>query len=78
LFDALRLMPDGTLDPTFGTGGEQPLSFGAKPQDSASAIALRPDGKIVLAGSVDGSLAVIRLNTYGSQDGTFGSGGMQF
>ena len=64
------------FDPTFGSGGMviSDLSSGA------SALALQPDGKIVLAGSATDSqglpmLAVTRFNADGSPDTSFGSGG---
>jgi uncharacterized delta-60 repeat protein len=64
------------LDPSFGSGGTvlSDLSSGA------GAIALQPDGKIVLAGSgADGQgfqeLVVTRFNADGSPDSSFGSGG---
>src|SRR5437867_4487743 len=38
----------GDLDPTFGTGGTLRTDFGAA--DEAQAVAIQPDGKIVVAG----------------------------
>lgn len=63
----------GGLDPTFGTGGRVFVS-GA----GASALAVQADGKLVVVGSgFAGShiFEVIRLNTDGSLDMTFGAGG---
>jgi len=45
----LRLDPAGILDPDFGTAGLLATDLGSD-DDSASAIALQPDGKILLAG----------------------------
>jgi uncharacterized delta-60 repeat protein len=65
-----------SFDPTFGSGGLV-LSDMAS---GASALALQPDGKVVLAGSVSDAsgfqqLVVTRFNADGSPDSTFGSGG---
>jgi uncharacterized delta-60 repeat protein len=67
----------GDLDPTFGAGGVA-ITFG--PQDFANALALQPDGKLVVAGSSSGTrlLGAIFLARYqsdGQPDLTFGDGG---
>ncbi|MFN3603535.1 MAG: delta-60 repeat domain-containing protein [Leptonema sp. (in: bacteria)] len=53
--------------------------IGSSYSDLARAIAIQPDGKILVAGvsNVSGSndFAVVRYNSYGSLDGSFGSGG---
>jgi uncharacterized delta-60 repeat protein len=63
---------DGSLDTGFGSGG--------KVMDSGGAIALQPDGQIVMAGAVytNGSfqgLDLARHNVNGSVDTSFGSDG---
>ncbi|MCS6867509.1 delta-60 repeat domain-containing protein, partial [Thermus sp.] len=73
-----RFNPDGTLDPTFGSGGVLlPL-----PGESVDAYALLrgPDGKLLVGvRGVDSAgfvrPAVFRLNPDGSLDAGFGSGG---
>src|SRR6266480_4615089 len=50
-FAAARYLPDGTLDPTFGTGGKVRVDFGNNDLDIANDAALQPDGKIVAAGT---------------------------
>ena len=73
-----RYNPDGSPDATFGTGGKvtTDFSFGG---DSAHALVLQPDGRLVAAGvRVSGSgpvFALARYNGDGSLDGTFGSFG---
>ncbi|MFN0140088.1 MAG: FG-GAP-like repeat-containing protein [Pyrinomonadaceae bacterium] len=73
-----RLLPDGTLDDTFGTGGILALSDRLS---EANAVGIQPDGKILLAGTysenslIRGSLFVVRLNANGRFDSTFGTGG---
>jgi uncharacterized delta-60 repeat protein len=69
-----RLMPStgGLLDPTFGSGG-QVLSSLASSYDNANAVAVQPDGKIVIAGTPN--FLVARYNADGSLDAGFGAGG---
>src|SRR5205814_2320909 len=66
----------GTLDTSFAATGSTTLDFGYT--DQANAVALQSDGKIVVAGSDDGGApdcAAIRLDTSGTLDATFGTGG---
>jgi len=76
-----RFGRDGALDTAFGTGGEVMLTFSGQSSDELRAIAIQPDGKIVVAGfsrpgiSADDDFAVARLNPDGSLDSSFGSGG---
>src|SRR6185437_1305115 len=67
-----RLNPDGTPDTTFGATAWRDLDFGGA-DDVAVAVAVQPDGKIVLAGRGGGSsaFAVARLTSTGHFDGTF-------
>src|SRR5690348_341992 len=65
-----------SFDPTFASGG---LGLSGM-ASGASALALQPDGKVVLAGSVSDAsgfqqLVVTRFNADGAPDSTFGSGG---
>ena len=77
-FGALRYLPDGSLDGTFGSGGLVAADLGAF--EDARAVALQRDGKIVVAGETDCEtarcFAAMRLNPDGSPDGSFGSGGV--
>jgi uncharacterized delta-60 repeat protein len=72
-FFVARFNSDGTLDQTFGNGGVVLTSFGS--DDTASALVLQPDNKIIVAGSSDGAFAVARFNPDGTLDATFGNGG---
>jgi uncharacterized delta-60 repeat protein len=81
-FVVARLNTDGSLDSTFGTGGvvAQQLGAGATPFSSATAIALQPDGKILVAGGASNAsgksqVLVARLNTNGGFDASFGGTG---
>ena len=77
-FAVARYNCDGTLDTSFGidNSGVMVIPFGSS-QGTAFAVAIQPDGKIVVAGSItyaDGSsdFAVVRLNCDGTLDHTFG------
>jgi uncharacterized delta-60 repeat protein len=73
----LRLLPNGQPDPSFGTGGKVTLSFPGG-QSEARAVALQPDGKIVVAGAAEaagnGDFLIVRYNADGSPDMSFGGG----
>jgi uncharacterized delta-60 repeat protein len=80
LFALIRYTPDGTLDPSFGSSGIVTTPIGDYAE--ARAVAIQPDGKIVVAGSsrAPGDLAyhfaVVRYNADGSLDPSFGAGGI--
>ena len=60
---------EGSLDPTFGTGGKVVGGFG-----EATAIAVYPDGRLLLGGGL-GSFALARYHSDGTLDTTFGGDG---
>jgi uncharacterized delta-60 repeat protein len=64
----------GTLDGTFGSNGAviTPLSANTT---GAEALALQPDGRLLVAGSDNGDFLVLRYNANGSLDSSFGVGG---
>lgn len=84
-FTAVRLNSNGALDNSFGINGKVVTAFdlGGQKNDYAYGVALQKDGKIVLAGSVEGSssffnssdVGLVRLNGNGSLDVTFGTNG---
>jgi uncharacterized delta-60 repeat protein len=80
-FQVLRYNSNGLLDSSFGSGGLATLSFIKSSGDTgAYALAIQSDGKIIVAGyaTIKGStvgFAVARLNSNGSLDNSFGSGG---
>ena len=83
----VRYLPNGSLDPSFGAGGKVSTSISNyepgglwNRYDFAAATALQPDGKIVVVGysklDADGNASVVlRYNTDGSPDPSFGQGG---
>lgn len=79
-FTVVRVNTDGTLDPSFGTGGITKTHFGIDNSSSIFDIAIQSDGKIVAVGiTVDtvnyNMFAVARYNTDGTADSTFGIDG---
>lgn len=66
----------GSLDSTFGSGGK--VTTNARGDiDTASAVALQPNGAIVVAGRLDGSTwGAARYNPNGSLDTSFGTNGI--
>ena len=50
--DLVRLLPDGRLDPTFGSGGIVPLLKIAQSIALPAALALLPDGAVAVAGAI--------------------------
>jgi uncharacterized delta-60 repeat protein len=68
---------DGSPDPTFGTAGK--LVVNLAPIESAQSLIIQGDGKLVLGGYIKSAsnedLLLMRLNSNGSLDNSFGSGG---
>jgi uncharacterized delta-60 repeat protein len=87
-FAMVRYNTDGTIDTSFGAKGRVITFFGAGDStginyenDQAQAMALQPDGKIILAGNSElgsdtyGVLRFARYNSNGTLDSSFGIGG---
>lgn len=74
-FLLLRYLADGTLDPSFGVGGVVVTDFGADDAE-AYGVAIQQDGKIVVAGGVDETLALARYLPDGTLDPSFGTDGL--
>jgi uncharacterized delta-60 repeat protein len=74
----LRLLPDGSLDPAFGSAGVAVIPPPAPYASSrAEAIALDAQGRIVIAGEVDDDVpAAVRLLPDGTLDPAFAAGGV--
>jgi len=68
-----RYNSNGTLDNTFGVNGITLIEVASF---SGSKIALQPDGKLIVGGTSTGKLAVIRYNSSGTLDASFGTNGM--
>ena len=88
-FAVARYLPNGELDPTFGQiatprAGTQyiPFTIAGGTNDTATAIGIQSDGKIIVAGNTSnlgGStyLAVARFTPTGQLDTTFGQTGLK-
>ena len=76
-FAVARLQPGGNLDPNFGVDG---VAVVGPPGAQLEAMALQPEGELVLAGSVPAgarrAVLVMRLFADGTPDPGFGRGGM--
>ena len=72
-----RYLPDGTLDTNFGKAGVARIEGdGAASENYAKAIAIQPDGRILVAGDATGGVSVVRLMPKGRPDHSFGEGGV--
>ena len=71
---AAAAVSTGWLDRTFGGDGKVLTNVGG--DDTGEAVAVQADGKIVVAGTAHGGtdIALVRYNTDGSLDSTFGGG----
>ena len=75
-FALARFNTNGTLDANFGTAGKVTTDIGTG-ESYAYGVAIQSDGKIVAAGVKNGYyFALVRYNTNGTLDTTFGTGGM--
>jgi uncharacterized delta-60 repeat protein len=78
-FLVMRLKPNGRRDSSFGTNGAIVTDF-SNTYDYVTRSALLPDGKFLLAGytvqsSTQGDFAIVKYNSDGSLDNTFGASG---
>ena len=77
-FALVRYRPDGSVNGSFGTNGVVTTDFGSG-NDSATAVAVRPNGKIIVVGSASNGpntdFAVARYNPDGSPDTGFSGDG---
>lgn len=75
-FALVRYNPDGSPDRDFGNNGRVSASV-SNADDGANAVVVQADGKILVAGyrgsSPNADIAVMRFNSNGSRDTTFGA-----
>jgi uncharacterized delta-60 repeat protein len=80
-FGLARYTSNGVLDTTFGTKGLVITKVGAR-SDAPSALLLQPNGQIVMGGfevargNIPGMMSLVRYNSDGNLDTTFGKGGI--
>lgn len=80
----VRFNSNGSPDSGFGAGGVSSIDYPNFASDQASGISVQPgDGKILVAGTTEpmpgnngAKFGLARLNTDGTLDSTFGSGGL--
>lgn len=70
-----RFLPDGTLDPSFGTGGRVYTDLGATMFSASTDIVLQTDGKIIVTGSGVSGAYALRYLSDGTLDPTFDEDG---
>jgi len=82
-FALVRYNADGSLDLGFGSEGKVTVPSLSVTYAFAQGVALQPDGKIIMAGhnggssfAVDANCVLVRFNTDGSLDASFGAGGV--
>jgi len=75
-FAVVRFLANGTPDVTFGAGGIVKGRFSVTWASEGIAVAIQPDGKIVMAGVGDQTFATARFNTNGTPDNTYGNNGL--
>jgi len=78
-FGLVRYNSDGSLDSSFGNGGEVSTEFDGL-LDNVSAVLVQPDGKIIAVGAASSSItsfdfALVRYLANGMIDTTFGNAG---
>lgn len=73
-FAVARYNSNGGPDTTFGADGKVITDFGGS--DHARDIVIQQDGKIIVAGGSDGDFSLVRYNSDGSLDSSFGTDGM--
>lgn len=72
-FALARYRVNGTLDPSFGTGGQVTTDFEHE-DGSATGIAIDANGRIAAVGGSQGDFALARYEPDGDLDGTFAGG----
>jgi uncharacterized delta-60 repeat protein len=71
-----RLLPNGNLDSSFGINGNVIIDIDSTQDFYIHAIAIQPDGKIVLGGlQFNDDAYLVRYKTNGQVDSTFGTNG---
>jgi uncharacterized delta-60 repeat protein len=67
---AARYLTNGVLDPEFDRDG-----LALVPGASGRALAVQPDGRLLIAGSAGSDFGLFRFDTVGNPDASFGAGG---
>ncbi|HEY0428294.1 MAG TPA: FG-GAP-like repeat-containing protein [Pyrinomonadaceae bacterium] len=79
-FSLIRYNPNGSLDPTFGTGGKVVFGLESLHDEELSDVVIQSDGKILALGDSNSSnnsgFLLLRFNPDGTRDTSFGSNGI--
>ncbi|MDZ8069957.1 MAG: DUF4347 domain-containing protein [Nostoc sp. DedQUE08] len=75
VFALVRYNLDGSLDTTFGSNGKVTTAVGTSSYSQSYSLAIQSDGKIVVAGQANYEFALVRYNSNGSIDTSFGNNG---
>jgi uncharacterized delta-60 repeat protein len=73
-FSLIRLLDSGSLDTSFGTSGRVSTDLGTGTVDVAYGATVDSNGKILVSGSSDAELALVRYNADGTIDTSFNGG----
>jgi uncharacterized delta-60 repeat protein len=73
-YSVTRFLPNGAVDTTFGDGGSVTTDLGSI-SDQGRSVALLPDGKILVSGVTELDWGLVRYESDGRLDPTFGTGG---
>ena len=71
-----RFNENGTLDASFGVNGLVTATYSPTSNESANSLAIQTDGKIVVSCRNGSNAGVVRFNSNGSLDNSFGNNGM--
>jgi uncharacterized delta-60 repeat protein/LPXTG-motif cell wall-anchored protein len=74
-FAIARYTATGALDTTFDTDGKATTDIGTSTTDTANAVAIQSDGKIIAAGTSNNDFAIARYTATGALDTTFDTDG---
>ncbi|MFO0454378.1 MAG: beta strand repeat-containing protein, partial [Planctomycetota bacterium] len=78
-FFMMRLNANGTLDTSFSPGGDDGdgklVTWVATNPEYGNTLALQSDGKILMTGVSNGTFGIVRVNSDGSLDNSFGTAG---
>ena len=75
-FSVVRYTTAGALDSSFDTDGMATIDFGGSSDDTAAAVSIQSDGKIVVGGTSNNQFALTRLTTSGALDTSFDTDGL--
>ncbi|MGF1933640.1 MAG: putative Ig domain-containing protein [Nostoc sp. ChiQUE02] len=75
-FAVVRYNSNGSLDTDFNTTGKVTTDIGDGTNDNAYSVTLQGDGKIIVAGVSINNFALVRYDSNGSLDTSFGSNGI--